>query len=198
MGLARPSGRGCPSSFSSKASLSCQGGSANPWHRTGGIFSSVSTYRVVVAALTQGLLKLWDSRIGYIAALALLSPNSSSGTKKIKRIGSHSVDTNTRTARRWWNSAFWEGSNIASDSDVPMWNIFFFSILWPWLGYEVGENKSLERAIKCKRIFYFNFASLEKCVISKVYACHFTETFRASAQLCLDLEEQQVPEALTN
>lgn len=60
-----------------------------------GFFSSVSTERVVVATLTQGPLKLWDSRIGCIAALALLSPNSSSGTKKIKKIRSHSVDTNS-------------------------------------------------------------------------------------------------------
>lgn len=58
-------------------------------------FSSVSTEKVVVAALIQGLLKLWDSRIGCIAALALLSPKSSSGTKKIKRSESHSVDTNS-------------------------------------------------------------------------------------------------------
>lgn len=58
-------------------------------------FSSVSAEMVEVTALTQGLLKLWDSSIRCAAALALLSPNSSSGTKKIKRIGSHSVDTNS-------------------------------------------------------------------------------------------------------
>lgn len=50
---------------------------------------------VEVTALTQGLLKLWDGSIRCAAALALLSPNSSSGTKKIKRIESHSVDRNS-------------------------------------------------------------------------------------------------------